>query len=360
MERGRLVFHLLPADQQRGAQRYARLLADGLDRPSERHRVVTVFRAGDGAARPDHCLDIEPSAWGRHFDPRAVRRFARLVEAQQPDVVVAHGSEVLRYVGPLRRAGVRLVLLRVGTNSAMRPAVRRVHQYWQRRADAVVGVSSDALRAADELGFPATRPHLVIPNGRSPQRYRPRARPVTAPAAASVRLVWVGSLDGGKRPLLFLDTVRELRRRGLDVDATLIGDGPLRSEVETAAAGVGAHVLGTRTDVDELLPGFDLLLFTARPPEGMPGVLIEAGLCGVVAVTTRVPGAGDVIEHGVTGMVVEDGTPAALADAVAPLVTNLARRASMAEAARRRCVERFSLENTFEQWRGLLATVARR
>ena len=47
-------------------------------------------------------------------------------------------------------------------------------------------------------------------------------------------------------------------------------------------------------------------MFTSLPPgEGMPGVLIEAGLSGLATVSTRVPGARDVIEDGVTGFLVD-------------------------------------------------------
>lgn len=79
---------------------------------------------------------------------------------------------------------------------------------------------------------------------------------------ATLRLVAVGSLVAGKRPLLAVQTVAELRRRGVTAELTWVGDGPLRGEVE-------AHIdaLGLRRRVH---------LAGAVPPEEVPARLAAA------------------------------------------------------------------------------------
>ena len=58
----------------------------------------------------------------------------------------------------------------------------------------------------------------------------------------------------------------------------------------------GVELLGPRSDVPELLRSADVFVFTSLPTgEGMPGVLIEAGLSGLPAVSTPVPGAATVV-----------------------------------------------------------------
>ena len=65
------------------------------------------------------------------------------------------------------------------------------------------------------------------------------------------------------------------------------------------------ELMGARSDVPALLRQADLLVFPGLPAgEGMPGVLIEAGLCGVPVVTTAVPGVGLIVADGETGIVV--------------------------------------------------------
>ena len=119
-------------------------------------------------------------------------------------------------------------------------------------------------------------------------------------------------------------------------------------------------MLGRRDDVATLLAGSDIFVFTSLPPgEGMPGVLIEAGLSGLATVSTRVPGARDVIEDGVTGLLVDIDDKTGLIAAVDRLVGDAALRQSMGHQARQRCLERFTLETSARQWRELFGRLSR-
>lgn len=86
----------------------------------------------------------------------------------------------------------------------------------------------------------------------------------------------------------------------------------------------------------------------------MPGVLIEAGMAGLATVATRVPGARDVIEDGVTGLLVDIDDKAALIDSVRRLVSDADLRAAMGRRARQRCLDNFSLQASVENWRVIL------
>jgi glycosyltransferase involved in cell wall biosynthesis len=209
------------------------------------------------------------------------------------------------------------------------------------RADAVVGVSEEmAAEARDLLRVPAGRT-VVIPNGRDAESYVP------GPASDPPRLIFVGELNAAKRPDLFCQVVREVRDRGVSVEALVVGDGPLFGQLPSEEV----ELVGRRDDVPALLAGSDVLVFPGSRVEGMPGVLIEAGLCGLPVVTTDVPGARAVVEDGVTGHVV---APDELADRVELLVRDPALRERMGEAARARCLDRFTIEASARRWRQLL------
>ncbi|MGQ0744013.1 MAG: glycosyltransferase family 4 protein [Acidimicrobiales bacterium] len=176
---------------------------------------------------------------------------------------------------------------------------------------------------------------------------------------SEVRLLWVGHLHPDKRPDQFVELVGRLRADGTKVTGTVLGDGPMLESVRNAGA-PGIEILGHRADVGAVMGGCDILVFCGRPAgEGMPGVLIEAGLCGLAVVTTDVPGAAEVVETGTTGVVVPHDDFSALVGAVSELVADPERRQRMGAAARSRTVEHFSLAASADQWRHLIAHLAR-
>ena len=169
-------------------------------------------------------------------------------------------------------------------------------------------------------------------------------------------MLFVGQLEPGKRPELFLDAIASLRNRGLAFDAAIVGDGSLRDGISARAASLSVDLLGRRKDIPTLLRDASVLVMTsAKMTEGMPGVLIEAGLSGVPVVSTAAAGVSDVVADGETGVVIHTDSPEDIADAVAQLITHAGLRQNMGTAARARCVTRFSIEATADLWRGLFA-----
>src|SRR4029079_7702782 len=117
-------------------------------------------------------------------------------------------------------------------------------------------------------------------------------------------------------------------------------------EAEAARAGATDRVtfLGRRDDVERILAGAEVLLVTSDL-EGVPGVAIEAAMAGCPVVSVPVGGVADVVEDGVTGLVVADADVAHLADAVVALLEDPARRDVMSRAGRAR-TEDFSSATT--------------
>ena len=90
----------------------------------------------------------------------------------------------------------------------------------------------------------------------------------------------------------------------------------------------------------------------------MPAVLIEAGLCGLPAVTTPVGAITDVIQDRVTGRIVPIADQGAFSGAVAELVNDAATRLRLGRAARDHCAEHFTIEATAPSWLTLLSGVS--
>lgn len=355
-----LVLHVIPTAVARGAQREARALVDRLDEPGRRHHRLLCLFAGSSEIPVDLSLEHAggrgPVAQG--FDPLLVVRLRRLLRRLDPAVTVAHGGDPLKYLVPAaagRRAPVAYYA--TGTfGAAARPLQVLLWRRLVARAAVVAAEGAEVLaECRDLLSVPPER-LVLAPNGRDPAVFRPGDAPAAADGAgAAPTVVFVGAFTAGKGPERFVAMAGELRRAGMAVRAVACGDGPMHGELAGPAAEARVELLGTVDDVAGVLRGADILVFPSRPTgEGMPGVLIEAGMSGLPVVATDVPGVRSVIEDGVTGFVVPVDDHDALVRATARLVEDEGLRRTMGSAARQRCVERFSLDGVVETWRGFL------
>ncbi len=351
------VLHLVSYDVARGAEVYARALVDALNLAGrDANRLVTLFRGEGSQLAPDHALDVPRGPLRRvGFDPRVVTRLRRLKRRVDPKLVVAHGGEPAKYASFL---GSRppYAYLSIGSSHPLleSPIRRMMRKRYLARAKAVVAVSSQlaAEIAAESSGWAGRV--TVIPNGRDPVVYRPSQGPEVNPP----RILFIGHLDEQKRPDLFVAAMESLIRAGVEFQAAIIGSGPLEAHVAQLAAPLGIEVMGARDDVPEQLARSSLVVATSRPPEGMPGVLIEAGMAGLPVVTTTVPGATDVVVDGETGVVMPvDSSADQIGSAVVVLLDDADKMAAMGEAARERCVGLFSLSSAVGRWESLFGEI---
>ena len=91
---------------------------------------------------------------------------------------------------------------------------------------------------------------MVIPNGRDPKLFEHRD---PSPRSGAPRLVFLGHLAASKRPERFIEVVRLLREDGLEVDASVAGDGPRCEDIRAAAEAANVALLGRVNDVPALL-----------------------------------------------------------------------------------------------------------
>lgn len=353
------VLHVLPVDVARGAQVFARAMADEANRATQdRHEIVVLFRSGPSVLRAEHRLGVSRERARRvGFDPLAVWRLRSLIRRLAPDVVVAHGGESLKYA-VFGTSGAALVSHAIGVMpvDALRGVRGWIYRRLWSRSELVVAVSTDvAHQLRDDLGVPAVRLR-VIPNGRPVDSFGPAA---DGSDESREQVVFVGHLTRTKRPEMFVEVVRRLRGRGQKFEAVIGGGGPLEGSIRSLAEAAGVRVLGETHDVPALLAMSTVFLFTSMPEgEGMPGVLIEAGLSGLATVTTAVPGARDVVVDGKTGQVVGVDDVQGLTDAVHRLLQDPALRKSQGAAARVHCRARFALESCVQAWVASLTEVA--
>ena len=158
--------------------------------------------------------------------------------------------------------------------------------------------------------------------------------------------VFVGRLSVEKGLLDLCTALRLLAARGEDrLRVLVVGDGPDRLQIETAAARLpsGRVVFaGQRDDVFEIMQASDFLVLPSLH-ENLPQVLLEAMACGRAVVATNVGGIPEVVVPGETGILVPRSDASALADAMQLLGRDPERCAVYGEAGRRRAESCFSM-----------------
>ena len=351
-----LVLHVIPTPAARGAQREARALADSLDAPGiRRHRVLTLFDR-PSEVPTDYSLGVRGGTEAaKGFDPRLVVPLRTELSRLEPAVVISHGSDPMKYL-VTAMIGRRhpLVFYAIGTYAARtdRHAQLMLWRTLARRADRVIACGEEVRdECTNLLRVPAANVFLTA-NGRDPAQFHPLEDRSPSPIPT---VVFVGALTPGKRPDCFIGLVANLRSRGIKLRARVIGTGPMHDALVGPARQSDVELMGPRSDVPALLRQSDLLVFPSLPAgEGMPGVLIEAGLSGLPVVTTAVPGVGSIVADGETGIVVAVNDLSGLTDAAARLLHDVPTRLAMGAAARARCVDRFSLSVVGGRWLEIL------
>jgi glycosyltransferase involved in cell wall biosynthesis len=276
---------VLTTAARRGAEIEGHRLTAELGRRGASATVVALSSAPAG---------VEPlpvDVLGRRIGPGALRRLRRL--ARDHDVVVALGSRTLPACAlALIGARVPWVYRSIGDPSAWAGgrARRARTALLMRRASAVVALWEGA--AAWLRGNYGVRRVVVIPNARSSSHFRPASADERERARrerfgdAGPTVAMVGALTGEKRPELGVRIVAEVPGANLLV----AGDGPLRPSLEDLAAALlpgRAQFLGSIEDVRSAYAAADVLVLPSST-EGMPGVVIEALMCGVPVVASRV------------------------------------------------------------------------
>ena len=154
-------------------------------------------------------------------------------------------------------------------------------------------------------------------------------------------VMFVGRLVNIKRPDRFVEIARRLLDRP-DLHFVMVGDGPLRSGLQSQSGGLSnLHFRSWQRDLGLVLGAADVVVMCSDN-EGVPLLLIEAGMAGLPAVSTRVGSVDDVIRDGQTGLLVEPGDEEALVNAVRRLVDDRALSLRLGAAAHDRTLEKFT------------------
>ncbi|MBK6941399.1 MAG: glycosyltransferase [Planctomycetes bacterium] len=359
----RIVHVLSHTDATRGGAIQALLLAREQKRAG--HDVVVIansksrHRAAHATFRPwmDAGIEIRFLPMGAPqrvwMSPRGVMRMRSLLRSIPHDVIHVHRDRALLYVlaatagmeppalisqrGTTRR--FRHVVIAVAHRS---PCVHRIVAVAQAVKDSLVEQNVDAAKVEVVYGS--------FDVGRfDPERVdRARARRELGIADDQFVLLALGELNPRKDPATYIDAFARVMTTHPEVVALHAGDAKAerRTEYERLGAercGERLRFLGWRPDVPELLAAADVVVNASVGDEGLTGTVREALAMGKAVVCTKTDGNPELIEDGVTGILVQKRKPEVMARAIETLLADPALRARLGAAGRQRVLERMTL-----------------
>ena len=324
-------------------------------------RALTEFRR-DGERRG---IPIEV-VWERcRYDASVLSRARWIAGAFRPDIVQTHGYKADAVGLFLRwRLGVPWLAFSHGrTDEGARTRLyHRVGDLLLRRADRIVAVSAARKAGLTAQGCAAAKVAMVH-------------NAVTMPSAGddvtAVRrelgvrddrplIAVVGRLSPEKGCTYFVDAMADVVRALPGVQALVIGEGQederLRAQAASLGLGDAVRFIGYRRDLDRVYPAIDLLVLPSLS-EGLPNVVLEAMAHARAVVATRVGGVPEVVDDGVSGVLVPPADAPALARAIVTVLRDTRARAAMGEVGRARIVRDFSVAARTARLLALYATL---
>jgi sugar transferase (PEP-CTERM/EpsH1 system associated) len=342
-----------------------------------RHAVIALTQVSPGmktrVTRPDVtyvALDKGPG----HLYPLYPRLF-RVFRELRPAVVHTRNLAALEAVVSARLAGVPAVVHGEHGRDANDIDGRNVRNQWTRRlfspfVTRYVALSADLDRyLAERVGIAASRVTQII-NGVDTGQFVPRGRERTAIAGCPFTdprhfiVGTVGRLDAVKDQTnlarAFVSALRRHSGARERLRLVIVGEGPLRDEVQRVLAGADATHLawfaGERHDVADVMRGLDLFVLPSLA-EGISNTLLEAMASGLPVIATRVGGNAELMEEGLTGRLVPRADPEAMATEILHYFDDplLARRHG--SAGRSLVEKRFSLDLMVRRYDELYSSV---
>lgn len=220
---------------------------------------------------------------------------------------------------------------------------------WQfRLPSALLANSTAAAQSAIGLGRLA-RFVRVLPNAIDCAAFdRQIVAADSEPVEIGPRVITVGRLIPEKRQDRFLRALADVRKRNPEVRGVLVGDGPMRPELESLAGHLGllpdgVRFVGRSDNVAALLHRSEIFVMTSDH-EGFPNALLEAMAAGLPVVTTPAGDSAEVVRDDQTGYVVGFEDFNALADRIARLAESPELRRRFGETGRKRVEEQYGFE----------------
>ncbi len=362
------ILYVLPELSVGGVETHVLALSCGMKAMG--HNVIVMSNGGALVPRIEEAGVEHIKLPVHHKSPVTVREMAAriraLIKERGIDIVHAH-SRVPAWIAyfAVRNTRVPFVITAHGQYAP------HLGSKIMAKGDRIICVSSVVLdHMAEKLGADRARMRVIY-NGIDIEKSKfeiARRRP-----AADIRkelgipenervIGSIGRLTMTKGLKFFVDAMKQVRDQLPDVKAVLVGDGPMRKELQDRAAelGIAEHLIftGVRTDIYDLLGVMDVYVVSSLY-EGFPMGCLEAMSSRVPIVATKVGGIPEMLDHERTALLTEPKDPASLAKNIERLFNEPKLAGELAEAGYKDVYHKFSQQKMLNDVLGLYYDVLR-
>ena len=253
--------------------------------------------------------------------PLLVLRLAKEIKSFSPDIILCNGSRTLKYAAVLKYcySGIKSKWVYRVIDSAVYWNKKSITQLYYRyfvipAMDGAVGVSQKSL---DEMikHYRFKKPSVSIPRAIDIDYFSKyvlgeNARDKIGISKEAFVLLFLGNFTNQKRPDRFLNIIKGLQQEIPLIHGLMVGDGPLKFELEEQAKHLGIQniltITGYQNNVRPWISISNVLLLTSDT-EGMPGVVLEAGAMKKSTISNDVGGIREIISDCENGFIVLKG-----------------------------------------------------
>jgi len=297
---------------------------------------------------------------------KRIQTLQSAIAESKPDAVISFVDQA----NVLTLLATRLLNVPVVVSERVDPALYSIGRTWEqlRRwiypwADRLVVQTKGALSyfSSGQQTCVCIIPNpVLLPTWGKNTSDKPLVGRTSAKDATARSLIAMGRFTKQKGFDLLLQAFARLKYIHSEWTLTILGDGELRTELESLRDSLGlssqVYLPGVVRNPHEVLMQADIFVMSSRF-EGFPNALCEAMACGLPVISTDCPsGPREIIRDGVDGILVPNEDTEALAAGMDRLMSNEAERKRLSDRAPE-VVERFSLEKIMGMWEKLLAQV---
>lgn len=311
---------------------------------------------------PVHC-----SMLGGKYDVGVHAKLKKLLIDQRIDALITVGAGDKMFWGRLAAWRSRVPVIASALHSTGWPdSVGRLNRLLTPVTDAFIGVAdAHGEHLVANEGFPQDKVS-VIPNGIDTIRFsasqskRDLRKQLTGIDNDVPLCVIVAALRPEKNHSLYLRMAQAVRKQVPNAEFAIVGDGPERPMLEQLASELdiesAVHFLGTRHDIDQILPACDAFALTSNN-EASPVSIMEAMACNLPVIATRVGSVPEMVEHDTTGFLFDVGDVDAAATHMSRLLSDRQLAETMGEQGREKVVRCGSLETMVDGYMDLIESI---
>jgi len=317
------LFQLIQKPQQRGAELFASQLSEELKNIGHTVYLISLFEGDYDLPYSGPIIYLNRPLSTRWYDIKGWKMLASLIKLHRPDVVQCNAGDTLKWA-VLSKTLFEWDSLIVARNASTVSSyitshfIKKINSYLYSKTAAIFSVSEHSKNDLVAL-FPSTRNKtFVIPIGIA----TPLLQNVALRGSSSINLIHVGGFTFEKNHLGLLSIFEVFLKNQPTAVLHLLGDGPLRKEVEIKIAekglGKSVYLYGWVERPFDYIAKADVFVLPSII-EGLPAVILEAMYCKTPVVAYNVGGISEIVTPA-TGFLITKGDEIAFVEALHDLL----------------------------------------